>query len=121
MYLLILGIRFKTDQQRTYLMMLMQCFLVFFFSSDFLYKSMSGNSFLQVNAIQMGTHNIRLYKEVDKKYTGCNLKTMELLDFVLIGICAVIRSNTVYQMFLKYQPLNLAFLPLNCMNTAIFR
>ena len=26
----------------------------------------------------MGT-NIRLYKEVDKKYTGCNLKTMELL------------------------------------------
>ena len=34
-----------------------------------------------------------LYKEVDKKYTGCNLKT--LLDCALIGICAVIRSNTV--------------------------
>ena len=43
----------------------------------------------------MGTHNICLYKEVDKKYTGCNLKTMELLDCVLIGVCAVIRLNTV--------------------------
>ena len=35
--------------------------------------------------LKMGTHNICLYKEVDKKYTGCNLKTMELLDYVLIG------------------------------------
>ena len=31
------------------------------------------------DAIQMGTHNICLYK-VDKKYTGCNLKTVELLE-----------------------------------------
>ena len=30
-----------------------------------------------------------------KKYTGCNLKTTELLDCALIGVCAVIRSNTV--------------------------
>ena len=44
----------------------------------------------------MSTHNICLYKEVDIKYTGCNLKTMELLDCALIGVCAVIRSNTVY-------------------------
>ena len=29
----------------------------------------------QVDAIQMSTHNICLYKEVQKKYTGCNLKT----------------------------------------------
>ena len=43
----------------------------------------------------MGNHNIRLHKEVDKKYTGCNLKTTELLDSALIGVCAVIRSNTV--------------------------
>ena len=49
----------------------------------------------KVDAIQMGTHNICLYKEVDKKYTGNNLKTMELLDYALIGVCAVIRSNTV--------------------------
>ena len=43
----------------------------------------------------MSTHNICLYKEVDKKYTACNLKTMKSLDCVLIGVCAVIRSNTV--------------------------
>ena len=49
----------------------------------------------QVDAIQISTHNICLYKDVDKKYTGCNLKTTELLDCALIGICAVIRSNTV--------------------------
>ena len=30
-------------------------------------------------------------------YTGCYLKTTELLDYALIGICAVIRSNTVYE------------------------
>ena len=51
---------------------------------------------IQVDAIQMSTHNICLYKKVDKKYTGCNLKTTELLDCALIGVCAVIRSNTVY-------------------------
>ena len=43
------------------------------------------------DAIQMGTHNICLYKEIDKKYNGCNLKTMELLDCALIRVCAVIR------------------------------
>ena len=37
---------------------------------------------------------ITYVKEVDKRYTGCNLKITELLDCVLIGICAVIRSNT---------------------------
>ena len=68
-------------------MMIMRLFLIFFI------KAFS----LQVDAIQMSTHNICLYKEVDKKYTGCNLKTTELLDCALIGICVVIRSNTVYQ------------------------
>ena len=43
----------------------------------------------------MSTHNICLYKEVKKKYIGCNLKTTEFLDCALIGVCAVIRSNTV--------------------------
>ena len=43
----------------------------------------------------MGTHNICLYKEVDKKYPGCNLKTMELLDCALIGACAVVRLTMV--------------------------
>ena len=49
----------------------------------------------QVDAIQMSTHNICLYKEVKKKYIGYNLKTTEFLDCVLIGVYAVIRSNTV--------------------------
>ena len=67
--------------------------------SDFLYKGIyCGYSFelhRQVDAIQMSTHKICLYKEVDKKYTSCNQKTTELLDCAIIGICAVIRSNTV--------------------------
>ena len=70
-----------------------------FFSPDFRYKSICcGYTFelhWPVDAIQMDTHNICLYKEVDKKkYTGSNLKTMELLDktrerhSALIGVCA---------------------------------
>ena len=49
----------------------------------------------QVDAIQMGTHNIRLYKELDKKCTGCNLISTKLLDCALIGVYAVIRSNKI--------------------------
>ena len=78
-------------------MMLMQCNCVYF--SYFLYKGIyCGYSFellRQVDAIRIGTYNISLYKEVDKKYTGCNLKTTELLDCALIGVCAVIMSNMV--------------------------
>ena len=44
----------------------------------------------------MGTHNICPNEEVDKNYTGCNLKTTELLECALIGACVVIRSNTVF-------------------------
>ena len=46
----------------------------------------------------MGTHNLCLYKEVDKNYTGCNLKTTELLDCALIAACVVIRSNMVFSL-----------------------
>ena len=35
-------------------------------------------------------------KEVDKNNNCLNLRTTELLDCALIGACAVIRSNTVY-------------------------
>ena len=38
----------------------------------------------QIDAIQIGTRNICFYKEVNKKYTGCNLKTTELLDCTLL-------------------------------------
>ena len=84
------------------------------FFSDFLYKSIyCGYSFelhRQVDASQMGTHNICLYTEVDKKYSGSNLKTTELLDYALIGVCAVIRVNTVFKFIFidtietKYMP-----------------
>ena len=67
--------------------------------SDFLYKGICcGYSFelhRQVDAIQMTTHNICLYKDVKKKYTGCNLKSSEFLNCALTGVCAVIRSNMV--------------------------
>ena len=45
----------------------------------------------------MSNHNICLYKEVDKKYTGCNLKTTELLDCALIGVSVIITLNTVVE------------------------
>ena len=70
-------------QQRPYLVF-MRGF--FFFLIFFIKTICCGYSFelhQQVDAIQMGTHNICLYKEVDKKYTGYNLKTMELLDLRL--------------------------------------
>ena len=61
--------------------------------SDFLYKGICcGHSF---ELHQMSTHNICFQQEVKKNYTGCNLKTMEFLDCALIGVCEVIRSNTV--------------------------
>ena len=77
--------------------MVLAMFCAFF--SVFLYESICyGYSFdlhRQVDAIQMGTHNICLYK-VDKRYTVYNLNTTELLDCALKGVCAVIRLNMVY-------------------------
>ena len=62
--------------------------------SDFLYKGICCGYSYELHR-QVSTHNICLYKEIKKKYTGCNLKTTEFLDCALIGVCAVIRSNTV--------------------------
>ena len=63
--------------------------------SDFLYKSTccwhSYELPLIVEAIQMSANNISFYKEIDKTYTGCNLKTTKLLDYELIGACAISR------------------------------
>ena len=94
-------------------------FLCVCFFSDCLYKSICcGYSFKlhrQIDAIQMGTNNICLYKEVDKKYTGCNLKTMELLECVVIRVCAIIRSNTVHHnsrkgAFFNHEPMLWVFI-----------
>ena len=70
------------------------CFCVFFFFlCDLLYKNTCcGYPFelhQQVDAIQMGTLNICLYKEVDKKIHWLKSEDSE------IGVCAVIRLNTV--------------------------
>ena len=45
----------------------------------------------QINAIQMGTYNICLYKEVDKNFTGCYLKT----TITWLGPIRVMWSNIV--------------------------
>ena len=80
-------------------MFLLLFFFVFFFLIFFIKKSICcGYSFEQhrlVDAVQMSAHNICLYKVADKKYIGCDLKTMELLDCAFIGACAVVTSNTV--------------------------
>ena len=57
----------------------------------------------------MSTHNICLYEEVKKKYTGCNLKTTEFLDCALIEVCAVIRANMVSLM-----KMNVVIIILSC-------
>ena len=58
------GYTIKKDQKRTYSMMIMRFF------SDFLYKGIccwySFELHRQVDAIQMSTHNICLYKDVKK-------------------------------------------------------
>ena len=69
------------------------------FVSEFRYKSLCCGYPFELHRLQMGTHNICRSKEVNKKYTGCNLKTTKLLDYALIGVCAVIRSNTVFLYF----------------------
>ena len=50
----------------------------------------------------MSTHNISLYKEVNKRYTDCHLKTTKFLYYELIGVCAVIGSNTVFDLDLYF-------------------
>ena len=56
----------------------------------------------------MGIHNICIHKEMDKKYTGCNLKATEWLVCVLIGVCAVIRSSMVDICYLHMGRANLS-------------
>ena len=74
-------------------MMIMQFFFLIFFIKAYVVGTHL-NCMTRVDAIQMRTHNICLYKKVNKKYTGCN-KTTDFHECALIGLCAVIRSNTV--------------------------
>ena len=70
-------------------MMFMRCV----FLSGFLNKSICCGYLFELHRL-VYPENIYLFKEVDKKYTGCNLNTMQLLDSALIGVYGVIRSNT---------------------------
>ena len=88
----------KKDQRRAYIMTLMQCLYVFFY---FLYKNIYiyvvGTHLNCINKLMLFKwvpETYTYYKEVDKKYTGYNLKTTELLDCMLIGVCAIIRYGT---------------------------
>ena len=69
------------------------------FVSDFYYKNIccwySFELPRLVEAIQMSNNNTCFYKDSRQKYTGCNLKTKKLLDYALIGLCALIWSCTV--------------------------
>ena len=67
----------RKDQHNTNVMFV--CLLIFFSPIFF------------INVYIEGTHNICLYKEVDKKYIGCKLKITEMLDCALIhraGMCS---------------------------------
>ena len=74
-------------------------FLCFFFS-DFLYASICCGYSLELHRQEWVPTTYAFIKT--KKCTGCNLKTTELFDCALIGLCAVIRSNTVVEVELPY-------------------
>ena len=92
-------------------------FFLFFFS-DFLYNGVWCGYLFELHqpcwCSSNGYQDICLYTE-DKKYTGCNLKTVEWFDCVLIGVCTVIRLNTVFT-HLKSSP----YLSLHLNKTAVF-
>ena len=86
-----------------------------FFYSDFLYKAYVVVTHLNcINKLMQFKWVPTTYafiKKVDKNYTGCNLRTMELLDSALIGACVVIRSNTVFAWeIIFYERTNAVFL-----------
>ena len=68
------------------------CFLVFFIRACVLGAHIK----LHRQCNSNGYPYIFPNKEVEEAYTGCNLKNMSLRDCAIIGVCAVIRSNTVF-------------------------
>ena len=104
MFLPISKVHFKKErkenyQWRTYRLMLMQCFCVWSFLI-FLTKAYVVDTHLNcidfVDAIQMSTHNICFYKEVDiwpLFWRLRNFLNVHFLDCVLIGVCAVNPSH----------------------------
>ena len=98
MYLPILRVHFKKKKKKKKIRkglinVFFVCFFLLFFFLIFFIKAYVVGTHL--NCI-IKSHNICLYKETDKKSTGCNLKTMELLDCEFIWVCLVFRLNTVF-------------------------
>ena len=58
------GYTIKKVQKRTYLMMIMRFFFIFFIKADVVGTHLNC---IDVDAIQMSTHNTCFYKEVRKK------------------------------------------------------
>ena len=71
-------------------------FLIFFFLIFFLQAYIIGTHLNCIDKSMQFKWVLTTYAFIDKKYTVCNLKTTELLDYILIGVCAVIRSNKVF-------------------------
>ena len=77
----ILRVHFKRSAKDLYddaYAMIFVCVVFVVFSSDFLYKNICCWYPFELHR-QMGTHNMCLYKKVDKKYTGSNPKTTKCL------------------------------------------
>ena len=92
-----LGYALKNYQRSTYQMMPMQCFCFFFFLIFFIKAYVVGT---HLNCIDKSMQfkwvpTTYAFLKKNRKYTGCNLKTTELLDCALIGVCAVIWLITV--------------------------
>ena len=85
-----LRVHFKKKNRKGLIWWCLCDFFWFFLQTHMLWVIIWLSSTSRCN-LNVGTHNLYLYKEVDKKYTGCNLKTIDLLDCELIGICAIIR------------------------------
>ena len=68
----------------------------FFFFSDFLYKSMCCGYSFALNRQVDATHNICLYEDVDKKYTGCIIWRLQN--------CLTVRALKGYVQLLSWIP-----------------
>ena len=90
-----LRVHLKIDQQRIYMMMFMRFFFLLIFFIKAYVVGTHLNCINKSMQFKWVPTTYALNKEIDKKYTSCNLKTTELLNCGLIGVCAVIRLNTV--------------------------
>ena len=80
-------------------MMFMQFFLIFFIKAYVVGTHL--NCIDKLEQFKWLTHNICLYKETDKKYIGCYLKSTELLDCAYRGLYEYSRPLTFHTVVTK--------------------